>query len=51
VLESRELLDDKTDQTMRVSVLNMVDLAGSENSQKAGVTGLRKREGGKINQR
>jgi centromeric protein E len=51
VLESRELPDDQTDQTMRVSVLNMVDLAGSENSQKAGVTGLRKREGGKINQR
>jgi centromeric protein E len=48
VLESRELPDD---QTMRISVLNMVDLAGSENSQKAGVTGLRKREGGKINQR
>ena len=51
VLESRELPDDQTDQTMRISVLNMVDLAGSENSQKAGVTGLRKREGGKINQR
>jgi hypothetical protein len=47
-LESRELLDD---QTMRVSVLNMVDLAGSENSKTAGVTGIRKREGGKINQR
>jgi hypothetical protein len=29
----------------------MVDLAGSENSMKAGVTGIRKREGGNINQR
>jgi centromeric protein E len=48
LLESRERADD---QTMRVSVLNMVDLAGSENSTKSGVTGIRKRENGQINQR
>jgi centromeric protein E len=52
LLESRERrAGEADDQTMRVSVLNMVDLAGSENSLKAGVTGIRKREGGKINQR
>jgi hypothetical protein len=51
-LESRERgVGELGDQTMRVSVLNMVDLAGSENSMKAGVTGIRKREGGNINQR
>jgi centromeric protein E len=36
--------------TKHVSVLNMIDLAGSENSSAAAVGGLRKREGGKINQ-
>jgi hypothetical protein len=51
LLESRESRELPDDQTMRVSVLNMVDLAGSENSKSAGVTGIRKREGGKINQR
>lgn len=33
------------------SVLNLVDLAGSENSSQSGVTGMRKKEAGKINQR
>jgi centromeric protein E len=52
LLESRERgVGELGDQTMRVSVINMVDLAGSENSLKAGVTGIRMREGGKINQR
>lgn len=36
--------------TKHVSFLNMIDLAGSENSSAAAVAGLRKREGGKINQ-
>jgi hypothetical protein len=31
--------------------LNLVDLAGSESSHRSGTTGVRKREGGKINQR
>ena len=33
------------------SVLNLVDLAGSENSKQAGISGMQKRETGKINQR
>jgi len=36
---------------LRRSTFNFVDLAGSENSSKAGTSGRRKREGGKINQR
>ena len=34
-----------------VATVNFVDLAGSENSARAGTLGLRKRETGKINQR
>lgn len=54
-IESHELMDDdEIDLTegvkSRVSALNFVDLAGSENAAKASTTGLRKREGGKINQ-
>jgi len=47
----RLLLESRGQGAMRSSVLNMVDLAGSENSKQAGVSGARKREGGKINQR
>jgi len=45
-LESRKLGDE----TKRVAVLNLVDLAGSENSTNSGSTGMRLREGSKINQ-
>lgn len=56
-VESHEALDegadiDETDgPIVRVAALNFVDLAGSENTAKASTTGLRRREGGKINQR
>jgi len=39
------------EQTVRHSALNLVDLAGSENSHNAASAGIRRREGGKINQR
>jgi centromeric protein E len=42
---------DPTDAKVRKSVLNLVDLAGSENSAQAKITGIRKKEAGKINQR
>ena len=56
-VESHEALDDGEDidetdgPIVRVAALNFVDLAGSENTAKASTTGLRRREGGKINQR
>jgi hypothetical protein len=40
-----------TGQVMRVAVLNLVDLSGSENARLTGNTGQRQREGGLINQR
>lgn len=49
-VESRDKQNDK-DPKVRVACLNMVDLAGSENSAQARVFGARKMEGGKINQR
>jgi kinesin family protein 11 len=42
---------DSMDARVRRSVLNLVDLAGSENTSQSGVTGIRKKEAGKINQR
>jgi Kinesin motor domain len=55
-VESHERLDDEAELgdgglTVRVATLNLVDLAGSENAAKANTSGVRKREGGKINQR
>ena len=43
--------DNNNPGAMRHSVLNLVDLAGSENGNNTGATGIRRREGGKINQR
>ena len=40
-----------SDHIVRVSALNFVDLAGSENTAKAATVGSRRRESGKINQR
>lgn len=42
---------DADSESRLVSVLNLVDLAGSENTGRSGTTGLRRREGGTINQR
>jgi Kinesin motor domain len=41
----------EADHIVRVSALNFVDLAGSENTTKAATVGSRRRESGKINQR
>ena len=40
-----------SDHIVRVSALNFVDLAGSENTARAATVGSRRRESGKINQR
>ena len=56
-VESHEIMEDKENIEksegikLRVAALNFVDLAGSENSTKSSTAGIRKREGGKINQR
>ena len=44
-------LETRDGASVRRSVLNLVDLAGSENSKQAGISGMQKRETGKINQR
>ena len=41
----------ESDHIVRVSALNFVDLAGSENTARAATVGSRRRESGKINQR
>jgi len=51
-IESREHYGSHADDhIIRVSALNFVDLAGSENTAKAATVGSRRRESGKINQR
>ena len=54
-LESREKKEgqppDPENDVVRYSVFNLVDLAGSESVKSANTTGVRQREGGKINQR
>lgn len=49
--QRRNNLTSESDHIVRVSALNFVDLAGSENTTKAATVGSRRRESGKINQR
>ncbi len=42
---------DCDDEAVRISTLNLVDLAGTESVRHTGATGERQKEGGKINQR
>ena len=42
---------DGDDEAVRISTLNLVDLAGTESVRHTGATGERQKEGGKINQR
>lgn len=42
--------EDDVDPAVLVATLNLVDLAGSESVRHTGATGLRQKEGGKINQ-
>jgi len=42
--------EDGDDEIVRISDFNLVDLAGSESVKMSGTTGIRKREGAKINQ-
>lgn len=44
-------VERRTTKETLTSTLNLVDLAGSENASRSGTTGVRKREGAKINQR
>jgi centromeric protein E len=54
MIESREKSDPSkgpSNEVLRVSDFNLVDLAGSESVKISNTTGLRQREGAKINQR
>jgi len=49
--EDHHTSSTESDHIVRISALNFVDLAGSENTSKSGTVGSRRRESGKINQR
>jgi centromeric protein E len=49
--KSKEDIENGKDEIVRVSDFNLVDLAGSESVKMSNTSGIRLREGAKINQR